>query len=322
MTLQEIYELGITMSMKADPRGEEAVKKSLARLKREYQEMPEKKKKYFDTESLKHPYSDSRILYGNPKMEVKKILSGIDADGSEVLLADRLNQKGMKIDLLIGHHPEGHAMASLHDVMDLQVDAYAQVGVPVNVGHALMSERMGEVQRRFRPANHNQAVDMARLLEIPLMTLHTVWDNLGDRFMKNYLKGKNFDTVGEIFDYLMEVPEYMESTKGKAGPHIASGNKNSRAGKIAVFFTGGTNPSKEMYIELAKAGIGTIVDMHMPEESLKEMKKMHVNVIDTGHMASDSIGANIFFDELEKKGIEIITCSGLIREKRNSKVKI
>lgn len=41
-----------------------------------------------------------------------------------------------------------------------------------------------------------------------------------------------------------------------------------------------------------------------------------MNVINAGHMASDSIGANLFFDELESRGIAVISCSGFIRCKR------
>jgi len=33
-------------------------------------------------------------------------------------------------------------------------------------------------------------------------------------------------------------------------------------------------------------------------------------------MAADSIGANLFLDKLEKRGIEVIPCSGLIRVRR------
>jgi hypothetical protein len=75
------------------------------------------------------------------------------------------------------------------------------------------------------------------------------------------------------------------------------------------------NPASDA--ELAKAGVGTLVDMHIPEDALKELKKLHVNVINAGHMASDSIGANIFLDLIEKKGVEIIAGSGLIRVRRN-----
>jgi putative NIF3 family GTP cyclohydrolase 1 type 2 len=304
------------LGKKADPRGEKAVDEYLKRVKKEYEQLPGKKKKYFDKESLSNPYSDSRILFGDPKLNVKKIMVGIDAESSEVLLLDRLNQKNGKIDLLISHHPSGHALASLHEVMDLQVDVFESYGVPVNVAHALFLERKGEVQRKFSPLNHNQAIDAARLLNVPLLALHTIWDNLGDNFMKNYLSKKTFHNAGEVLDYVNEIPEFIESTKGKAGPSLVSGLQTSRAGKVVVSFTGGTNPSKELYEEMAKAGVGTLVEMHVSEDSLKELRKLHINVIDTGHMAADSIGANIFLDALEKKGVEIIPCSGLIRVKR------
>ncbi len=316
MTLQEIYDLAVVMGIKADSRGETEVKRILKKVKKEYDELPEKKKKYFDKESFTNPYSDTRLFWGDPNTKVKRALVGIDADASEVLLADRLTQKGTKIDVVIGHHPIGISLLALNEVMDLQVNAYADMGVPINVMDALMRERSEDVKRKIHPSNHNQIIDTARLLEMPLMNLHTVWDNISDKFMTDYLAKKKFDTVGEIVDYIMELPEYEEAKMGKNGPEIVSGTEKSRAGKIGIFFTGGTNPSKEIYAELAKAGVGTLVDMHIPEEALKELKKLHVNVINAGHMASDSIGANIFLDEIEKRGVEVVAGSGLIRIKK------
>jgi len=326
MTLQEIYELAIEMGVKADPRGRDGVKKFLARVKKEYGERSDKKKKYFDKESLRNPYSDSRILVGDPKITVKKVMAGIDADASEVLLVDRLNQKSHstslgqgKIDLLISHHPSGHALASLYEVMDIQVDLFQEAGVPANVASALFEERKQAVRRRFNPLNHAQSVDSARLLGIPLLALHTIWDNLGHEFMKSYLIKRSFDTAGEVLDYISDMPEFQEAAKGKNGPFIVSGSEKHRAGKVVVGFTGGTSPSKELYMEMAKAGVGTIVEMHVPEDAVLELRKLHINVIDCGHMAADSIGANIFLDALEKRRVQVIPCSGLIRVKRADK---
>jgi putative NIF3 family GTP cyclohydrolase 1 type 2 len=316
MTIQQIYDLALSMAIKADPRGETEVKRELARTKKKFEELSTKKKALFDKESLTNPYSDSRILFGDPKTEVKRILAGIDADASEVLLADRLREKGEKIDLLLSHHPSGSAYAGLHEVMEMQAEMFAQSGVPINLAQALIEERQGIVHRKISPANHNQAVDTARLLNVPLMSLHTITDNLGNKFMQDYLAKKTFHTVGEVYDYVCEMPEFIESTKGKAGPFIASGSENSRAGKIAVGFTGGTNVSKELYMELSKAGVGTLVEMHVSEDTLVELRKLHINVIDMGHVAADSLGMNIILDELEKKGIEVVPCSGLIRVKR------
>lgn len=317
MTLQEIYALAIEMGINADPRGKEAVRKLLTKVKKAYEELPEKKKKYFDKESLNNPYSDSRILYGDGKTPVKKVMAGIDAGAAEVLLLDRLNQKNQNIDLLISHHPSGHALASLHEVMGVQVDMFSEAGVPANVAYGLFEERKSHVKRRFGPLNHSQGVDAARLLGVPLLALHTIWDNISNKFMEQYLSKKKFDIAEEVLEYINEIPEFIEAIKGKSGPSLVSGSEKSPAGKVVVGFTGGTNPSKELYIELAKAGVGTLVEMHVPEESVQELRKLHINVIDAGHMAADSIGANIFLDALEKKGVEVIPCSGLIRIKRN-----
>lgn len=316
MTLQEIYDLALEMGVKADPRGTAAVKKFLEKRKEAHKELPDKKKKFFDPETLNSPYSDSRILFGDPKMKVKKVLAGIDAEASEVLLMDRLREKGSKIDLLISHHPSGHALASLHEVMDIQTDQFGDAGVPLNVADALLRDRQSEVKRRFGPMNHSRAVDAARLLDVPLLALHTIWDNLGNDYMKKYIAKKALETAGELLEYINEIPEFVEAAKGKSAPSIVSGGENSKAGKIFVSFTGGTSPSKELYVELAKAGVGTVVEMHVPEEAIQELKKLHINVIDCGHMAADSIGANLFLDELEKKGVDVIPCSGLIRVRR------
>jgi polysaccharide deacetylase 2 family uncharacterized protein YibQ len=59
--------------------------------------------------------------------------------------------------------------------------------------------------------------------------------------------------------------------------------------------------------------------MHIKEDNRHEAEKAHVNVVIAGHISSDSIGINLFLDELEKRGIEIVPCSGLIRVKRFKK---
>jgi putative NIF3 family GTP cyclohydrolase 1 type 2 len=92
-------------------------------------------------------------------------------------------------------------------------------------------------------------------------------------------------------------------------------------GKYVVEMTGGTNPSSKVYPEFSKAGFSTMIEMHMKEDAIQKANEANMNVIITGHMASDSLGMNLFLDELEMKGIEIIPCGGLIRVSRISKKK-
>jgi putative NIF3 family GTP cyclohydrolase 1 type 2 len=146
---------------------------------------------------------------------------------------------------------------------------------------------------------------------------HTIADNLGAKFLFDLLKKKKPETVGEVIGMLKEVPEFKEAVKYNAGPTIFVGSSEASAGKIAVTeFTGGTSGAKEIYEKMAQAGVGTIIGMHMGEEHRKEAEKNHINVVIAGHMASDSLGMNLFLDEIEKEGVQVIPVSGLIRIKR------
>lgn len=312
MTIQQIYDLAVKMGIKADLRGETKVKKYLDRFKKKYDKMGVEEKKEFDKEKLTNPFSDTRILVDNGKKNIKKVYVGVDMEGPELLLADK-----MGVDLVISHHPEGKALADLHSVMDLQAEVLAGYGVPINIAESVIKPRISEVNRGLSPYNHNRAVDIAKILKMDFMCVHTPADNLGAEFLVKALKKKQPETVGDIIDMLKEIPEFKAAVQYNAGPKIFVGSPEASCGKVTVTeFTGGTSGSKEIYEKMAQAGIGTVIGMHMGEEHRKEAEKYHVNVVIAGHMASDSLGLNLFLDELEKKGLQIISLSGLIRVKR------
>jgi putative NIF3 family GTP cyclohydrolase 1 type 2 len=314
MTIQQIYELAIKEGIKADFRGEKTIKDNLKREKEKYEKMSKEEKEEYDTERLENPFSDTRILFGNPKKEVKKVLVGIDIDGEEMLLAKEIGD----IDLVISHHPRGEALAGLDDVMQLQIDIMEMYGVSVNIAEKMIQKRIQEVTRGLSPANHNRVVDTARILDIPFMTIHTPCDNLVAQLVDKKLKKDKPRLVGDVISSLKEIPEYKKAVKIGAGPKIFVGGKENRAGKIVLSeMTGGTQGAAEIYEKLAQAGAGTVVGMHISEKHREEAEKAHINIVIAGHISSDSVGVNLFLDNLEKKDIEIIPCSGLIRVSRN-----
>ena len=322
MTLQEIYELAITMGIKSDFRSEEQIKKNLARLTKEYAELPGHRKELFDKEALTNPYLDSRIHFGEGAKQIKRVMSGIDIDSAELMVAQYLSNhdpKG-KIDAVIGHHPTGKALADLGDVMHLQADVLAQYGVPINVAESLLGVRISEVSRGVSAANHFKSVDTARLLGMNYLNVHTPADNLVAKFVEKKVLGDNPEFVGDILRSLLEVPEYKEAALRGSGPRLFTGAEKNRSGKIAFTeITGGTEGSPKIYEKLSQAGVGTIIGMHLSEEHRKEAEAAHINVVIAGHISSDSIGMNLFLDELEKRGVEIVPCSGLIRMSRAKK---
>ena len=313
MKINEIYNLAIQKGIEADFRGREGIEKLLKGKREKYEKLSEKEKEEFDKEALENPYLDTRIYHIVADTEVKKVLAGIDIEPAELLLAKEIGG----IDLIIAHHPLGKGLAHLSDVMDLQCDALNYYGVPINIAEGLMRERISEVARGVNAVNHQRTVDTAKLLGISLMNSHTPCDNLAAKFIKDLIEKENPERIEELMDLLKEIPEYKEAIKIGAGPKIFTGNLENRSGKIAVTeLTGGTEPGPKIYEKMANAGIGTVIGMHMQEESKKEAEASNINVVIAGHMASDSLGMNLFLDELGKRGIEIVPCSGLIRISR------
>ncbi len=287
------------------------------RAKKEFDDLPERKRWEFDLETLVNPYADTRILLGSGDEEVTRVLVGIDMEVGEVLLADALRSRGAQIDLLLAHHPEGRAVARLEEVMHVQADIWRTFGVPIAFGDAVMSERMAEVTRSIHPSNTQRAIDAARLVGFPFMCCHTPADNNVNKFLQDRCDELGADTtVDELVDMLKEVPEYHQAVLQGCGPTIFEGGGERRTGRIMVDMTGGTSGPVESLGRLAASGVGTIVGMHMNEEHRKKAKAEHMNVVIAGHMSSDSLGMNLVLDEIERAGVEVIACSGFTRVSR------
>ncbi|MFA6096605.1 MAG: Nif3-like dinuclear metal center hexameric protein [Candidatus Paceibacterota bacterium] len=313
MDIAKIYDIAIKKGIENDFRSKADINELFRREKERYRKLEGEDKNSYDKDRLINPFSDTRVLNISENKNIKKILSGIDIGSGEILYAQMHND----IDLVISHHPLGKALSNLSDVMHLQADVLNMYGVPINIAESLLKERISEVSRGVNPINHNKEVDLARLFKINLMCVHTPADNFAAKFLDESIKKAKIAYVGDLLKLLRTIPEYKESIKIGAGPKLFAGFEDSRVGKIALTeITGGTEGSAGMYEKMAQAGIGTIVAMHLSEERKKEAEKAHINVVVAGHISSDSLGMNLFLDELEKKGIEIVPCSGLTRIKR------
>lgn len=313
MTQQQILNLAIEMGMNADLRGREAVLKHLAREKEKLEKLSEKEKKEFDLIRLENPYLDSGVWVDN-NQEVKKIMAAIDISSGDILLA-----KNLGADAVLNHHPIGKGLAMLDQVMHLQADVLAGYGVPINIAESLLRVRISEVARGVHASNHQKTVDAARLAQINLMNVHTPTDNLVANFLKTRVEEKNPELVGELVEIIKSIEEYQKSATLGVPVKLFAGSEENRAGRIAFTeITGGTEGAKDIYQKLAAAGVGTIVAMHLSEEHRKNAEEAHLNVVVAPHIASDSLGMNLFLDELEKRGMKIIPAGGLIRVNRHT----
>ncbi|MDR1941995.1 MAG: hypothetical protein LBQ47_06690 [Endomicrobium sp.] len=321
MKIKEIHDLFVKEGIETDPRGIGAVELDLLKRKEDYNSLSKEKKEYFDLESLENPYYDSRILYGDPDTQVASVMVGIDIESQEILLAKQLINSGKKVDLIIAHHPEGYAYSTFADVLDMQTGIVNKQGVPINVAEKLIAGRIREVHRSVLPSNNDRTVDTAKLLDIPLMTAHSVADNHVASFLQTEINALDPIYIKDIISYLYTLPEYKYSAKAGLAPAIFHGSENSRCGKVFVDMTGGTEGPAEMFEKLALAGVGTIVGMHLGQKAVKEAEKYHINIVIAGHISSDNLGLNLLFDKLENKlgKLDFIEASGFRRFRREKR---
>jgi len=230
---------------------------------------------------------------------ISKVLFGIDASAPEILLAKQLGY-----DAVIAHHPIGGTAAiNFYQVFKRHIQQMISAGVPKDEAEKAASKKLEQLEVEAHTRNYDHAVNVARLLKMPYMNIHTPLDEVGRRIMSekiNSRTGKN-STVKDVVSALMELPEFKNST---TEIKIRLGKAENSAGKIVVSHGAGTNGGYEIAETYFKHGIGTVIYIHINAGDLAKLKADGVgNLIVTGHIASDSVGINPFIHELEKRNI-------------------
>jgi len=317
LRLGDIYRTCVETGIAADERDRTEIDQVLQVARKQYDKLEEADKPFFDLEKLTNPYSDTRICAGDPDREIRGLLVGVDMETAEVLLADRLREKGAQIDLIFAHHPEGPGFANLHEVMYMQADLWAKQGVSIAAADSLIAPRAEEIRRRLSPVNHYRAIQAAELLGFASMSCHTPADNSVNRFVQRHLDERAPRTLDDVVHALRDIPEYADGARKGYGPTIVQGSSGARAGRMVADMTGGTEGPTDALNRLAAAGVGTLVGMHYSEDHRKRAEELGLNLVVAGHISSDVLGMNLILDEIEKLGeIEIVCTSGMVRVSR------
>jgi putative NIF3 family GTP cyclohydrolase 1 type 2 len=233
----------------------------------------------------------------------KKVLFSIDAGVPELLLA---KQSGY--DAVIAHHPVGGtAVVSFHEVFKRHIQQMVKAGIPQEKAKKIVRRKLEQLEVDGHMRNYDHAVDVARLLKMPYMNIHTPLDEVGRRIMSEQIKSqtKKNPTVGEVAAALNKLPEFKNAT---TQIKIRLGKSQNPAGKVVVSHGAGTNGGYDIANAYFEHGVGTVVYIHVSPADLEKLKVVNKgNLIVTGHVASDSVGINPFIRELQEQGISVTT---------------
>ncbi len=247
---------------------------------------------------FEHMPADSAIYV--PGKNIKSVLFGIDADVPELLLAKQLG-----FDAVISHHPKGGtAVINFHHVFKRHIQQMIDAGVPKHDAETAVQKKMTDLQVEMHSRNFSHAVDVAKILKMPYLNIHTPLDELGRRIMSKKIAETTEDsTVGDVVSVLSKLPEF---DKSDTKIETRLGDSTNKAGNIIVSHAAGTNGGYRIAKTYFEHGVETLVYIHISPGDLEKLKSDGVgNLLITGHIASDSVGINPFISELENNDISV-----------------
>ena len=241
---------------------------------------------------------------------VRRVFATIDCDVADLMMA-----RVLRCDTILTHHPEGPAMVDGWKLIPLQIEQMVECGVPLARAEAAIQRRMQSVELNSHARNYARVVQAAQLLNVSLLNVHLPCDVITRRLIMEKMAAFNAPqsraTVAEVVAALQEFPEQKQAA---TEPKVRLGSPERLAGHVTVAMAGYTNGGVDVLKAYFDAGVGTVLMMHFPEGDLKEAReqKLAGNLIITGHMASDSIGINVYLDALEQRGLEVVRAGGII----------
>ncbi len=247
-----------------------------------------------------------------PGGPLRRVMMGVDVGAAELLLARQMGMDGV-----IAHHPAGgDAQLNYPRVLQRGVELMVEAGVPLDAARATIQPKVAAAMLRAQAANFDHAPSVARLLGMPFLNVHLPLDEVGRRVMVDaiaaHAAGLGREAlVSDVVDALRRIPEI-----GGAATRVMVpvGRLDAPAGRVAVYHGAGTNGGFAVARTLFAAGVGTVVYIHLAAEEAERIRTLglpDVNVVVSGHIASDLIGINPFVAALRGRGVEVVRMSGL-----------
>ena len=316
MTLRDLYNFSIERGLALDPRGEDAIRQGMADLATEYAGLTGKAQALFDAERLSNPFGDTRILCGDLDTEVRRLVCGINIAGPELLMADRLADKGRPVDLVVGHHASAPGgVGSRRDTIWPQVKMLSDFGLPAHLAHKLVTRgAQGGPERPFDPT----IMQVAAALGMPFMTIHSPADVYLLTDSARLLADEQPRTLADLVEITDAWPEVQWTMQRGKGTEIAVGDPKDPVGKVYACFYGGWNPTPEVFEALCDAGCGTLWVVDTSAELNEVARKRNVSIVVIPHCPADNYGINRLFDDaMDRFGdFDVVECSSYTRTDR------
>ena len=117
---------------------------------------------------------------------------------------------------------------------------------------------------------------------------------------------------------IQEIPECRWLQERGTPVALPVGDRCDPPGRVYYAMAGGWNPSPASFEALCQAGVGTFVLLETTPQFNEMAAKYHASIIRYPHWQGDSVGMNLFIDDLcQESPIHIVPTSNFIRTERD-----
>ena len=313
MQLERIFRRMIDVGRQAEWRDQATLDAQLAQRRSDYAALTGYEKRYYDLERLKNPFGCSRICAGAPDLDVRGMIVGINCTLEGVLYAERLRDKGRRIDAFLAHHGIPPSGDLYPDINNTHYNVLVDFGVPEDTARQIVERAIRDYTLRMgnEPTGFESHTDMA------LFNVHNPMDNLFALHTAQQIARERPATVAEIVELLLTMEEFAIDARYNVLPEIAVGGPGAKVGCIYFDVLGGICLNDEELAALLATGkVNTVVRLAY-SNCIRICREAGVNLIFLPHNAHDNVGINLMLDQVvAEEPIDIVPTDGFYRVQR------
>lgn len=313
MQLGHMFRKMIEVGRNAEWRDAATLDAQLAQRRAEYDALTGYEKRYYDRERFTNPFGCSRICAGAPDLDVRGMMVGINCTLSGILYAERLRDKGRRIDAFFSHHGIAPSGDLYPDITGTHYNVLVDYGVPEATARQIVDRTIRDYTLRMgnEPSGFERHTDMA------LFNVHNPIDNLFGLRTARQIASEQPGTLAELIELLLTLEEFAIDARANVLPEIAVGTPGSAPGHVYLDVLGGICLNDEELTALLATGkVNTVVRLAY-NNCIRICRDAGVNLVFLPHNAHDNVGINLMLDQvLAEAPIDIVPVDGFYRVAR------
>lgn len=313
MKLSRLFAKMMEVGRLADWRDAATLEAHLAQRRAEFAALGGYEKRYYDRERLTNPFGCSRICSGAPDLDVRGMMVGINCTLADILYAERLRDRGRRIDAFLAHHGMAPAGDLYADITSPHYNVLVDYGVPEERAREIVDRTIRDYTLRMG----NEPTGFDRHTGMALFNVHNPMDNLCGLYVAQRIARERPATVAELIELLLTLEEFAIDARVNVLPEIAVGEPGAPLGHVYLDVLGGICLNDEELTALLGTGkVQTVVRLAY-NNCIRVCREAGVNLILWPHHAHDNVGINLMLDQvLAEEAIDIVPTDGFYRVPR------